>query len=103
MPCKMTFHSKHSRKNSRPLKKEDKIVQCCRYFNFYGNEIGKLSASEQVFVFLHDAFAIGLKKILFSLYENRFARTTQLTILKVFNELCSQEIVRMMNVKGINY
>ncbi len=84
-------------------RKEEKIIQCCRYMNFYGNEIGKLSTSEQVFVFLHDAFAIGLKKILFSLHENRFNRGMQLTILKMFNELCSQEIVRMTNVKGVNY
>jgi hypothetical protein len=83
--------------------KEEKIIQCCRYMNFYGNEIGKMSASDQVFVFLHDAFAIGLKKILFSLHERRFGREVQLTILKMFNELCSQEIVRMANVKGVNY
>lgn len=84
-------------------RKEDKVLQCCRYLNFYGNEIGKLSTSEQVFVFLHDAFAISLKKILFSLYENRFGRPIQLSILKMFNELCSQEIVRMAHVKGINH
>jgi hypothetical protein len=84
-------------------RKEDKIIQCCRYLNFYGNETGKLSASDQVFVFLHDAFAIGLKKTLFSLYENHFDRPLQLAVLKMFNELCSQEIVRMANVKGVNY
>ena len=84
-------------------RKEDRIVQCCRYFNFYGNEIGKLSTSDQVFVFLHDAFAIGLKKILFSLYENKFSRETQLVVVRIFNELCSQEVVRRINMKGVNY
>ncbi len=82
---------------------DDKIVQCCRYLNFYGNEIGKLSISEHVFIFLHDAIAIALKKILFSLYENGFSRPMQTSILKMFNELCSQEIVRMTNAKGMNY
>src|SRR5258708_1069582 len=84
-------------------RKEEKIIQCCRYFMFYGNELGKLSTSEQVFIFLHDALATGVRKILFDLFTNKLTSLTQITVLNMFNDLCSQEMTRMTVIYGLNY
>jgi hypothetical protein len=69
----------------------DRIAECCNYFAFYGKEVRRLTHSESSFVFLIDAFATELKKILVTLHDNQFERELQLMVLKVFNELNSNQ------------
>ena len=71
----------------------DRIIECCKYIAFYGNEVNRLAKSESAFVFLIDAFATELKKILITLYDKKFPRDLQSRVLKVFNELKSGEEV----------
>ena len=68
-------------------REEKRVVQCCMYFTFYANEVGKLVASEPWFVFLIESFAIELKKTLMSLHLNDFSREQQVVILRMFNDL----------------
>ncbi len=69
----------------------ERIVECCNYFAFYGKEVRRLTHSEASFIFLIDAFATELKKILITLHDNRFDRELQLMVLKIFNELNSHQ------------
>lgn len=71
------------------IKRNDtkRIAECCKFIAFYGNEVNRLTYSESFFSFLIDAFAIELKKILITLYDNKFSRELQLGVLKMFNEL----------------
>ena len=75
-------------------RQEEKILQCCRYYYFYAQEVGRLSIAEPQFKFLIEAFAIELKKALITLHTNNFPRTQQLSVLKMFNDVMSKELKR---------
>jgi hypothetical protein len=72
-------------------REEQRVVQCSRHLGFYAAEVGKLSVSEPLFVFLIETFAIELKKILISLHIHNFSREQQIIILRMFNELSSEK------------
>ncbi|MEX2233076.1 MAG: hypothetical protein WD824_13015 [Cyclobacteriaceae bacterium] len=83
-------------------REEERVVQCCRYFAFYANVVGKLSVSEQLFVFLIETFAIELKKILMSLHINNFSREQQIIVLRMFNELNGDKKIRSYDYQWIH-
>ncbi|MEO5602008.1 MAG: hypothetical protein ABIR06_13895 [Cyclobacteriaceae bacterium] len=72
-------------------REEERVVQCCRYFGFYANEVGKLSLSEPLFLFLIEIFAIEMQKILMSLNINGLSREHQAIVLRMFNDLSSEK------------
>ena len=64
-----------------------RVIQCCRYLSFYANEVGKLTTSEPLLLFLVETFAMELKKILMSLHDQRCSKEQQTIVLNMFNEL----------------
>ncbi len=84
------FHYSHLVDLFIEKRQEHRIVQCCRYFRFYADEIRTKSLSEPVFYFLVEVFAVELKKILISIYNQRFPRPLQVAVLTTFNALGSQ-------------
>jgi hypothetical protein len=83
-------------------REEERVVQCCRYFGFYANELGKFSVSEPLFIFLLEALAIELKKILISLHNHNFSREQQVIILRMFNQLSAEQKRRVSEAQWIN-
>lgn len=83
-------------------REEERVVECCRYFAFYANEVGKLSVSEPLFVFLVETFAIELKKMLMSLHIHDFSREQQIIILRMFNELNNEKKTRILEEQWIH-
>lgn len=80
----------------------ERVVQCCGYFSFYANEVGRLGVSEPLFAFLIESFALELKNILISLQINNFSREQQIIILRMFNELNAQKKERITEQQLIN-
>jgi hypothetical protein len=83
-------------------REEERVVQCSRYFVFYAYEVGKLSVTEPLFVFLIETFAIELKKILMSLHVNNFSREQQTIVLRMFNELNGDAKIRVHEEQWIH-
>jgi hypothetical protein len=88
-----TFISKHE---------EERVVQCCRYFSFYANEVGKLSVNDPLFDFLIETFAIEIKKTLMSVHINKFSRESQAVVLRLFNDLSSEKKKRVAEHQSIS-
>lgn len=84
-------------------REEERVVLCCSYFSFYANEVGKLSVSEPLFIFLIETFAIELKKILMSLHSNHFSREQQVIVLRMFNELSGEKQMKIHEEQWIQH
>jgi hypothetical protein len=84
-------------------RREDKILECCRYFSFYAQEIQKMTLSEPMFFFLVEAFSVELKKILISMHDSSFPRHLQVEVLTMFNELSTEELKRPFEQQHVNH
>jgi len=97
------FHYSHFAHLFVEIREHNRILQCCQYFLFYTNEVARLSLSEPLFIFLIEAFAWELKKILIALNRNGFPREFQKTVLKLFTNLRLAEKQKIPNWRHINY
>lgn len=66
---------------------EQRLLQCCRHYVFYANEVSGLAHAETLFIFLIEAFSWELKKILVAVYESQYPRDFQRMLLKLFTDV----------------
>ncbi len=65
-------------------RQEQFLIKGCEYLTYYGKEIYKMSLTEAHFIFLIDAFASEIQRILIATHEKGFSDEFQLTLLKIY-------------------
>lgn len=73
-------------------KHERQIIEACEYLTYYGKEIYKLSFTESHMIFLIDALASEVQRILIAIHDAGYPKDLQLKILKIYANIEPSEI-----------
>ncbi|WP_258097498.1 hypothetical protein [Marinoscillum pacificum] len=68
-------------------RQEKFLIKSCEYLTYYGTEIYKLSLQESQFIFLIDAFASEIQRILIAVHDKGYEERFQVQLLKIYANL----------------